>query len=227
VLTVVYRIRFKKGEDVKFISHLDLMRCMTRSFKRAGINLSHTEGFNPHPKLSFGLPLPVGVSSDSCYMDVMIEDNMNTEDLICKLNHSLPKGLNILQVVTPEDESSVMSLVAAANYKLVLKPINCSSEVFTDDLQKILDQDGVYIEKETKKNTKMVNIKDLIHTFSVSCNTDSVLIEVMCDAGSQNNLNPMLILKAIGQYSDYRFDLVSVERTGLYMEKNKNFVPII
>lgn len=221
------RFQFGKGEQVRFISHLDLMRCMERSFRRAGIMLSHTEGFNPHPKLSFGLPLPVGVISKACYMDAVIEDLLPMEELIQRLNKALPEGLKVFHAVIPEDKKAVMSLVSHARYLFVVKPLDCPIDVFTDEIKNILNQEGVYIEKETKKKSKMINIKDMIQSYEVKQDGDNVVMEIMCDAGSVSNLNPMLIWKAIAMYTDYKSELPSVERLGLYKTENGKPVPVI
>ncbi len=65
------RIRFSRGEEVKFISHLDLMRMWQRVMQRADIPLAYSEGFNPHPRLALAAPLPVGVTAQSELMDIV------------------------------------------------------------------------------------------------------------------------------------------------------------
>lgn len=227
MLTETYRFQFGKGEDVQYISHLDLMRCMERSFRRAGIKLSHTEGFNPHPKISFGLPLPVGVISNACYMDAVVEDLLSSEELVSRLNQALPKGLTIFKAAVPEDKSSVMSLVSNARYRYTAKPLDCPPDAFTDEMQEIMDQEGIYIEKETKKSKKMINIKDMMQSYEVRREGDFTIVEIMCDAGSASNLNPMLIWKALCLYTEYKSELLSVERTGLYKKINGEPVPVL
>ena len=221
------RFQFGKGEQVRYISHLDLMRCMERSFRRAGIMLSHTEGFNPHPKLSFGLPLPVGVVSEACYMDAVIEDAISTEGLIRRLNQALPEGLKVSKAVLPEDKSSVMSLICNASYRYVIKPVNCSADLYTKEIESIMHQEGIHIQKETKKSTKMINIKDMIQNYEVSQVGDLTVMRIMCDAGSVSNLNPMLIWKAVNMYTDCQSELLLVERTGLYKKADGKPVPVI
>ncbi len=64
------RIRFKRGEEIKFISHLDLIRVWQRAFRRAGVVLAYSEGFNPHPRISLASPLALGITADAELMDV-------------------------------------------------------------------------------------------------------------------------------------------------------------
>ncbi len=66
------RIRFTRGEEIKFISHLDIMRLWHRAFNRAGIQLAYSEGFNPHPRMSLAAPLALGVTSEAELMDIVL-----------------------------------------------------------------------------------------------------------------------------------------------------------
>lgn len=220
------RFRFGKKGQTQFVSHLDLMRCMKRSFRRAGIPLEHTEGFNPHPKLSFDLPLPVGVVSDVCFMDAVIEEPFSCDELVQRLNKALPEGLIVYEAVVTEDKKSLMSQVTNASYRYVMRPLDCDADVFTNEMKSILDQEGIYIEKETKKSLKMINIKDMLQWYRVSREGETTVLDVMCSAGSVNNLNPILLWRAVCMYTDYRFDLLSLERTGLYKNENGKTVPI-
>ena len=92
------RIRFRRGEEVKFISHLDLMRLWTRAFIRAGIPLAYSEGFNPHPKLSLAAPLAIGVTSEAELLDVFISKWVSPHFFSAAVSQQLPRGIEILQV---------------------------------------------------------------------------------------------------------------------------------
>ena len=66
------RIKFRRGAEVKYISHLDIMRLWQRALNRAGIALAYSEGFHPHPKISLAVPLAVGVTSEAELMDIIL-----------------------------------------------------------------------------------------------------------------------------------------------------------
>ena len=93
MLSGTIRVRFRKTGDLKFISHLDLMRFLTRALVRAKIPVAYTEGFNPHPKLTFGLPLSVGTESVCELMELRIEREMTQADFLAALNACLPEDL--------------------------------------------------------------------------------------------------------------------------------------
>jgi len=90
------RVRFSRGEEVKYISHLDLMRLWQRALIRSGISLAYTEGFNPHPKISLAAPLAVGVTSDAELMDIILAKPVSPHFFTATLNSHLPAGVKVL-----------------------------------------------------------------------------------------------------------------------------------
>jgi radical SAM-linked protein len=88
-----HRVVFEKGEPVRYISHLDLMRTWERTLRRAGLRLAHTQGFNPRPRLIFAAPLPVGITSEAELVDVIVEDELDAEEFRARIEPALPPGL--------------------------------------------------------------------------------------------------------------------------------------
>lgn len=84
-----YLIKFTKGDDIKFISHLDLMRTIQRVIRRSRINIEYSKGFNPHMALGIAQPLSVGVSSEGDYLDINLEEDMKEIDVKNILNENL------------------------------------------------------------------------------------------------------------------------------------------
>ena len=92
------RLRFAKTGRLKYISHLDINRAMSRAFKRAGIPLWYTEGFNPHPYMNFSLPLSLGVESLCESVDIRLVDEISNNEIKAKMNEVLPADLKIIDV---------------------------------------------------------------------------------------------------------------------------------
>lgn len=92
------RVRFARGEAIKFISHLDLMRLWQRALRRAGMPLAYSGGFNPHPRMSLAAPLPIGVTSEAELMDILIKKWVSPHFLTSALSEQLPAGIEIRQV---------------------------------------------------------------------------------------------------------------------------------
>lgn len=92
------RVTFAKGEEVKYISHLDLMRLWERALRRAEVPLLHSQGYNPRPKISFAAPLAVGITGRMEIMDVMLERRSATQDFAKAVNSQLPSGITLVEV---------------------------------------------------------------------------------------------------------------------------------
>jgi radical SAM-linked protein len=90
------KVKYRKGEEVKFISHRDLMRAFQRAVRRAGLPVAYSQGFNPHMKISWGNALKVGATSEEEYAQLQLEGWVKPEELKARLNQHLPKGLAIL-----------------------------------------------------------------------------------------------------------------------------------
>lgn len=120
------RVTFAKGEEIKYISHLDLMRAWERALRRAQVPLAYSKGFNPHPRLSIAAPLAVGLMSKAELMDVFLEKEIQPERFDVLVTPHLPAGLRIISVSTvPLDEPSLQARVVAAEYtvELALSPL--------------------------------------------------------------------------------------------------------
>ncbi len=116
------RIKFSRGEEVKFISHLDIMRLWQRALNRAGIAIAYSEGFNPHPRMSLAVPLAIGVTSEAELMDIFLEDWSSPHTFSTAVGRQLPRGIEISQVyniapVLP----SLQSQVRFAEYTVKLE----------------------------------------------------------------------------------------------------------
>jgi len=91
------RVRFSRGQEVKFISHLDIMRLWQRALQRAGIPLAYSEGFNPHPRISLAAPLAVGITSETELMDIFCTKVVSPHWFIAAVSQQMPPGIEILQ----------------------------------------------------------------------------------------------------------------------------------
>lgn len=116
------RIKFSRGGEVKFISHLDIMRLWQRALHRAGIPLAYSEGFSPHPRISLAAPLPVGVTSQAELMDILCTRPVSPHFFTSAVSQQLPPGIKILQVYQIAlNMPSLQSQVSFAEYKVEVK----------------------------------------------------------------------------------------------------------
>ena len=199
---MIVRAKYSKGDEVKYVGHLDSMRTFIRCIKRTCLPIKYSAGFNPRVQISFALPLGVGVTSESEYFDLELESKMNETLLIGELNSVLPIGFKIREVKYIEDKKSLMSLVKEAVYEITVEG--------SFEFSKVIDlfaKQEVMLEKESKnkKEMKEFNLKDYI--IDVNYDETKSKIIVHSTAGSVNNMNPSFIVKAIekyiGQVEDY------------------------
>ena len=128
------RIKFNRGEEIKFISHLDIMRLWERALHRARIELAYSEGFNPRPRLSLAVPLAVGLTSEAELMDVFLGGTVSPHWFTAAVSQQLPLGLEIANVYQiPMSIPSVQSRVRYAEYK-----VEVEKETGLDNIEKAI-----------------------------------------------------------------------------------------
>ncbi|MBR4110123.1 MAG: TIGR03936 family radical SAM-associated protein [Clostridia bacterium] len=197
---MIYRMKFEKHDEVKYIGHLDTMRTFTRCIKRTSLPIKFSKGFNPRVQLSFALPLGVGVTSDSEYVDLELEDEVDVIELKKELNSTLPDGFKIVNVIKSENSKSLMSLVKEAIYEIGIEFENDDDiEELVQKIENIFAQEVIEVEKQGKnKKIELVNIKPNILDIEVEViGFSSIRVTLHCNAGSENNLNPNLVVDKI------------------------------
>ncbi len=193
------RVWFSKTGNAKYISHLDLNRCMTRAVRRAHIPLWYTEGFNPHPYITFALPLSLGHESEAEPMDICIEGDVKNREIKERLASVMPDGIKITEVSDAQCDAKEISY---AEYEIVLDFDNKSEAVqFAEKSKNLLAGGELKAEKSGKqgrhKVMKQVALKDYIFGFDVNNTGGKVLLNFMLSAGNTSNLNPVLILESL------------------------------
>jgi radical SAM-linked protein len=113
------RLKFSRGPEIKFISHLDIVRLWQRAFNRAGIEIAYSTGFSPHPRISLAAPLPLGVTSEAEFMDIVVIKGVAPHFFVSAVNQQLPPGLAVDKVypIAP-DLPSLQSVVSLADYRV-------------------------------------------------------------------------------------------------------------
>ncbi len=184
----------------KYISHLDLLRCFTRAVMRSGLPVEYSQGFNPHQKMTFALPLPVGVTGESEYVDISFEDGKTTDELIMKrLNRCLPPDIRILTV---GDIVHKAADIVSAEYTVVL---HADREITAKQVKDFFAEDEIVVMKKTKKKTeKPINILEYVRAWEVMEEGDgSLTLRLVLDAGGERNLKPDMLIAAFCERNPY------------------------
>lgn len=209
----VLRLKYRKIGYMKFLSHLDMVRLMERSFRRAKLPLEFSKGFNPRPKINFAAPLSVGVTSDSEVLEVELTDKMDLEGFLANQRKIFPEGIEIVDGRFIEKESKVklMGSVSSCQYLIsVLSTSETTIEAVKKWVGEFTAQEEIIIEKTNKKK-KVVqkNIKPAIRSISVlSVDPQGHLVlSAHLDAGSESNLKAEDLMKALKAYPGQEIDL--------------------
>lgn len=213
------RATFKKTGRAKYISHLDLNRCMLRIFRRSKLPVWYTEGFNPHPYYSFALALSLGFESDCEIMDFNItDDNMPLSVIKDRLNEVMPEGMGIVDIAPQKNKITV---IAKAEYEFDLKADDVQGVY--DAVEKLLVTDEILIEKKTKKGIKTVDLKPDTEIVSLEKAEGAVHMVMRLPAGTKTNYNPTLFVEALRKSCEIPFEMVNIRRTGILCENNEKF----
>ena len=157
--------KYSKTGYLKYISHLDVLRFIQRSVKRAGIKAKYSEGFNPHMKTSFGYPLSLGIESIGEYFELELNENIEPELFKDKMNSVMPKEMQIIKADYSNDAESLMKRCAYARYLISIEH-NFDENKLNEYFEEMLTEGVIYkrqkINKKNKLVTKELNTKELI-----------------------------------------------------------------
>jgi len=234
-LEQLVRVKYCKDGPIKYISHLNLAQVFTRVLRRANIPVVISGGFNPRFRISFGPPLPLGISSVSEYLDIKLKEEIKAKELAERLNRVLPQGLKILRAkIIPFSTDSLVKVIDKASYIITLKlkeklinSIDKNKEDEFKELKKEIDKnvkrfinlEEIIVEKQTKNGIKMVDIRPSILDIKVHKFQNSIFeFNLDLKIGQQGNLNPRYVAKALISNFANNFDIIQICRDGLYMK---------
>ena len=192
------RALFEKTGKAVYISHLDLMRLFQRAFKRAGLPLTHTQGFNPRPSVSIALPLSLGVESVCELLDFDLEgEKISNEEILSRLNECLVEGVKVLSVY---DDFKKLKHLALLDCVVTLEYDNGIPEGAKEQIEELFARAEVVVEKKGKNGPTEQNIIPMIRTISVNA-VNSQELELKALVCCQNpTLNPTQLSAAVSKY---------------------------
>ncbi len=199
-MTQRLRITFAQGEEIKYISHLDLMRLWERTLRRARLPLAYSHGFNPRPKIAVAAPLPVGFTSRGEVMDVVLERHISPYNFAKGLALHLPPGLEVLSVeeVYPK-LPSLQSQVRAAEYRVTVSWDGLQEEMEEKLLAEQVRQLLVAEQLPRQRRGKDYDLRPLIEDLRVEGKeADGWVLGMRLRAGSQGTGRPDEVLDALG-----------------------------
>lgn len=212
---------YHRGEALRFLAHLDAQRLFQRALRRGGIPVAYSQGFNPHPILSFAFSLPVGYTADGEWIDLRLEEDMEPEEFIARMNGSLPAGYRIeTALAVPETLPTLTALVAGVRYRVALE---LPAPMTAAGLQEAVDgllSGPIVVRKKTKGGMRDVDIRPLVN--EVRAEADGLFIDgvLNVDGGLSAELFMQALTERAGISAVWR-----VHRAGLYFNDTFSLLP--
>ena len=208
------RALFEKTGNAVYISHLDLMRLFQRAFKRAGLNLTHTQGFNPRPSVSIALPLSVGVESACELLDFdLYGEPIPGDQIRDRLNAALVAGVRVKEVYDDGWKIRHLSFLRCA---VTLEYDHGVPEGTAEALRALFTRESLVLEKKGKNGVTQQDIIPMIRSLEITEGEGTVTLEaVIC---CQNpTLNPSQLVAAIETYTpESAPDFATIRRLEVY-----------
>jgi radical SAM-linked protein len=225
-----WRVRYEKGESVRFVSHLDVVRAVLRSLSMSGLPIVFTQGFNPHPKLSFGPPLPVGSTGEAEFFDFELTRAMPAEEIEPRLSAGLPDGLRVLSVSPLTTKRSPSAIAEGARY--VISDIQGLSGVPAEEVRSRIDALRRLREAEVPKGAGVKTVRpseQILELALVEAQEDAEGIEGEADAqgspgpvlyavlalGREGAMRPVDVVRLLTPEATAPPELARVHRTAL------------
>ena len=215
------RFKFAKTGTMRFIGHLDLMRFFQKAFRRYGLDVAYSQGYNPHQIMSFASPLGLGLTSVGEYIDVELV-TLPSEDkqtFLQQLNTFMTDEIYMLDfVVLPDKTKTSMALLSACDYEISKVENN---ELFISEIEQYLQQEQLVITKKTKKSEETLDVKPYIYQYEIQ---DGKL-KIQLASGSALNIKPHSILAAYNE-TEFKLSDYHIVRKEMYQTIEGKRLPL-
>jgi len=206
------RLKFSRGERLKFLSHLDLMRLWERALRRANLELAYSEGFSPHPRISLAAPLAVGITSVAELMDVFLSRRITDGLFLQKVGPQLPDGIGIMQILPVNiEDPSLQSRLRFAEYSVDMETAKSGAEI-ESGLAALLAMETLPWHHARDTGERFYDLRPLINGLWLAGKKDgscSIGMLLRCDASGSGR--PEQVVKALG----FATLPLSIKRTSL------------
>ncbi len=213
-----FRITFSKTDALIYTSHLDLARGFIRVFNRANLKVKCTEGFNPHPKVVFALPLSVGMAGENELVDFSLdipeekEAEMTSDKLKQLLNGNMPEGLRVIDV---GEQTKKFKHIKTADYRIVL----CNTAGIKEKIVEMLSMKPLNVKKKAKDGEKTIEISSNIKHFDVYEEDGNTVIDICITASPDSYVNPECIVSALSERGIFMGDQYIMTRKKINFEE--------
>ncbi len=192
-----YILKYGRDDRVKFISHLDFVRCFHRAVRRSPLNFEFSQGFNPHPVMTIAQPLPVAVTSECEYMKVGLVTELGESEIVDELNRAMPPGFVFYAARQVFAKEIDLTKINMAEY---IVEIECPAPA---DVSVIMAEKELVVPKKTKSGIKDSDIRPHIFEAEDLGYADGIqTLRLIISCGSSYNLKPETVVTAMEKYCD-------------------------
>ncbi|MDY6826710.1 MAG: TIGR03936 family radical SAM-associated protein [Bacillota bacterium] len=193
---------FARHKRMRYFSHLDMLRLFIRALRRGRFPVVYSQGFNPHPRFSLALPLPLGITADEELGEITFSEKFDAGQFAGLLAEQMPVGLEITGAVcVDENRPPLPSLVEAASYRAGMineGPENISSLYLEQAVNNLFSKGEIKILKRGKRNKeKEINIRPHIMALSAADKADHPTVAMLLRAGSGGGVSPLIVLEKV------------------------------
>lgn len=211
-----FRLKYAKGEEMRWISHLDLVRLFERAIRRADIPIAFSRGFHPHPKMSFGPPLPLGMTSEAEYMDIQLTEPYE-KDLVSTLRAVLPRGLWIIEAKPIFGKAeSLFSIINLVEYEVDLSNLDDGTQV-ERAIASFLQQERIIVEQKVKNKERRINLRSFVDNLEVETLNGRSILRMRLKIRPEGTVRPAEIIERLLDLPTGGSSLLPTHRTGLYI----------
>jgi radical SAM-linked protein len=193
------RITFSRGEETKYLSHLELMRMWERVLRRAGWRLAYSQGFNPHPHFSFAAPLPVGVAGEAELMELHLDEVRPLGAAEAELKSKMPPGFGVVGVEEIADSAPAMQRLLVAVAYDALCPLSSALEQLRGEAERMMGATELPRQRIREGKTRSYDLRPMIHALDVQGGDGAgavVRMELRSDASGAGR--PDEVLRELG-----------------------------
>lgn len=189
------RVWFEKKGTARYISHLDLTRCMSRALKLSGLPVWYTEGFNPRIYMTYAMPLSLGVWGERECMDIRLTEETGFDEITRLLNERLPADIRVFGASEPVKK---FEKIAFADYEVLFEAGDCAA--LEQKLRRLLCREQIMVIKHGKKGDKELDIKPYFAGLQMECADGMLKAAFRLPCSVSGSVNPGLLLEALKKY---------------------------
>ena len=213
------RVQYAKERPLRFLSHLDMVRLVERTIRRAGLPIQYSEGFHPHPRIAFGPPLALGLTSRAEYMDVQFAKPL-VGDLGFRMRRAMTPGFRVISTRAIFRKTEALS--AAINMVDYRADLSRTRQVsgLEEALREMLGSERLMIHRSTPKETRIIDVRDRLVDLGLERTDETLFLSMRLRTGPQGHIRPHEVLELALRLPREDVLIVPVERTAQYIESD-------